>query len=85
MPRLPLASHPTRDGWIEIIERTQKQREAPCPIPHGMGGLKSPAVGRLVQSSASHPTRDGWIEISSYQRAPTPRGSPIPHGMGGLK
>ena len=33
-------SHPTRDGWIEIVEIMSSQRGARGPIPHGMGGLK---------------------------------------------
>ena len=34
-----------------------------CPTPHGVGGLKSVALGVGHNFTVSHPARGGWIEI----------------------
>ena len=56
-------SHPTRDGWIEIIMLSHDAKRRVGPIPHGMGGLKYSALALRRREIKSHPTRDGWIEI----------------------
>ena len=82
---LVVASHPTRDGWIEIHRPFWTYRGYSRPIPHGMGGLKSFPKQDTRQEFGSHPTRDGWIEIAIYDQVRIIDHGPIPHGMGGLK
>ena len=57
-------SHPTRDGWIEILHIPPFVNAYSGPIPHGMGGLKFLQGTCSAEAIQSHPTRDGWIEIS---------------------
>ena len=61
------ASHPTRDGWIEMLKPIPDVAKVGGPIPHGMGGLKLPLVPLQWSAEKSHPTRDGWIEITSLR------------------
>ena len=35
-----VGSHPTRGGWIEIIDGWDLWQYSSSPTPHGVGGLK---------------------------------------------
>ena len=56
-----LLSHPTRDGWIEIVAVGFVTVKVPCPIPHGMGGLKyNKREDRDKRNQV--PSHTGWVD-----------------------
>ncbi len=78
-------SHPTRDGWIEMQITRSGWTFKPCPIPHGMGGLKFGST-RVKRQYGPGPIPHGMggLKYIIDENGDIVK-SPIPHGMGGLK
>ena len=55
-------SHPTRDGWIEIRDHLSDVFKDDCPIPHGMGGLKSCDFMPAQRVRNLVPSHTGWVD-----------------------
>ena len=58
-----MRSHPSRGAWIEITAKTDAANAKASRTPHGVRGLKSPAVHGADHADESHPSRGAWIEI----------------------
>ena len=57
-------SHPIRDAWIEISNKSFLSGNELSRIPYGMRGLKFILDKIIDRTRPSHPIRDAWIEIS---------------------
>ena len=53
--------------------------------PHGVRGLKSICVRKVIKILKSHPSRGAWIEISNTTYVNATKSSRTPHGVRGLK